>query len=276
MKNYVKLLNFELNRFIKLYIVLIMVTIIIQLGGAFFTFKRYLASINNAIFNNGMTPEQYINQYGKISMFDFIYSYTFLIPIVISATGLLFYTFFIWYRDWFSKNTFIYRLLMLPINRMTLFWSKLTLIMITVLGLVSLQLVLLNIQKLMFETMIPRMYRDNIFISDIIAGKDLNILVPNTIFEFIIAYAIGLLFVMVVFTAILFERSFRIKGVILGSVYFIVSFFLFISPFAFVLITGKSYLYPYEYLLVGIILWFIIFISSLFLSRYLINRKVTV
>lgn len=275
--NFLKLLNFEFNRFFKLYLIIIIVTIVSQLGGAFFTIRRYLSSINDAIFNGGMTPENYVLQNGKISLFDFLYNYSFLIPIVIGITSLLFYMFFIWYRDWFTKNTFIYRLLTLPINRINLFWSKLCLIMLTVLGLVSLQIILLKIQAIMLKTMVPIVYREDLLIGDIIANFHyLNILIPSTGLQFIIAYGLGLLFVTIVFTAILFERSFRIKGIVLGVIYAFVTFILFLSPFIFAIYTGVSYLYQDEYVLIGTILWLIIFVMSLLISRHLLNKKVTV
>lgn len=256
---------------------LIFLTIVSQLSGIIFAIRRHVASINHAVFKEGMTPENYIAQNGKINMFDYLYSYTFFIPIAISVTALLFYTFFIWYRDWFAKNTFIYRLLMLPVNRMTLFWSKLTTIMLTVLGLVSLQVVLLHIQNTMFKTMIPNIYRDDIAVRDLTINLEhLNIILPNTFFEFLIAYAIGLLFVIVIFTAILFERSARLKGAIVGALYFLVAFFLFISPFIVVFMTGKMYLYIGEFVFLMIGLWLIIFVASVLISRHLINKKVTV
>lgn len=275
--NFIKLLNFEFNRFIKFYLILIIITIVSQLGGAFFKVRRYLTSVNDAIFNKGMTPESFITNHDKINMFDILFSYPFIVPIGIGVTALLFYMFFVWYRDWFAKNTFIYRLLTLPTSRMNLFWSKLCLIMLTVLGLVSLQLILLYIQSGMLKAMVPVIYRDDLLIRDIIANFSyLNILAPNTMLDFIIAYALGLLFVIVVFTAILFERSFQIKGIVLGIVYVLFSFTLFLSPFMFAINTGKSYLYSDEYFVIGILLWIIIFTVSIFISRHLLNKKVTV
>ena len=38
----------------------------------------------------------------------------FLGPIALCIAALIIYVFFIWYRDWLGKNTFAYRLLMLP------------------------------------------------------------------------------------------------------------------------------------------------------------------
>ena len=37
---------------------------------------------------------------------------------------LIIYVFFIWYRDWLGKNTFIYRLLMLPTARIQCLFGK--------------------------------------------------------------------------------------------------------------------------------------------------------
>ena len=37
---------------------------------------------------------------------------------------LIIYVFFIWYRDWFGKNTFIYRLFMLPTARINVYLQR--------------------------------------------------------------------------------------------------------------------------------------------------------
>src|SRR5699024_2496402 len=106
--------------------------------------------------------------------------------------SLLFYMFFVWYRDWFAKNTFIYRLLTLPTSRMNLFWSKLSVIMLTVLGLVSLQIILLKAQSFILTMMVPVIYRDDLLLSDILVNFHyLNILVPTTKIGFVVAYALG-------------------------------------------------------------------------------------
>ena len=45
-------------------------------------------------------------------------------PIALCVVVLIIYVFFIWYRDWLGKNTFIYRLLMLPTARIQCLFSK--------------------------------------------------------------------------------------------------------------------------------------------------------
>ena len=57
------------------------------------------------------------------------------LPLCIVA--LIFYCFIIWYRDWFGKNTFAYRLLMLPTSRLNLYIAKATTILLFILGLLA-------------------------------------------------------------------------------------------------------------------------------------------
>src|SRR5690625_2007372 len=125
MISFIKLLNFEFNRFFKFYLRIFILTTISQLSGGFIIIRQYLSRMHESISEGRMSAENYIEQFGKMTIFEILYSYSFTIPIAIGATGLLIYMFFIWYRDWFAKNAFIYRLLTLPINRMHLFWSKL-------------------------------------------------------------------------------------------------------------------------------------------------------
>jgi len=73
----------------------------------------------------------------------------------ISIAMLMIYVFFIWYRDWFGKNTFIYRLFMLPTERIAIYFAKLTTIMLLVLGLIALQILLILMEKQIVNKIIP-------------------------------------------------------------------------------------------------------------------------
>src|SRR5690606_16459870 len=137
------------------------------------------------------------------SMMDVIHSLWFMGPIAIGVAALLFYVFFIWYRDWFARNTFIYRLLMLPTSRMNIFFSKATTIMLTVLALVAYQIILLNIEMTITKWIVPKVYRQDLRIVDLVAGSEyLSIVLPRGLAEFVIAYGLGLGFIVVIFTVI--------------------------------------------------------------------------
>lgn len=278
MKNFLKLLNFELNRFMKLFIILLITIAVIQIAGTIILASSYMKRANNAVIQGGMTQHEFIEMYSTFSMMDVIHSLWFMGPIAIGVTALLFYVFFIWYRDWFARNTFIYRLLMLPTSRMNIFFSKATTIMLTVLALVAYQIILLNIEMTITKWIVPKVYRQDLRIVDLVAGSEyLSIVLPRGLAEFVIAYGLGLGFIVVIFTVILFERSYRLKGIIIGLLYAFIAFVLFGLPISLqILLFGNIYLYPMEVLIVQIVMWAIIVGVSLIISRYLLKNKVTV
>src|SRR5699024_2556313 len=228
MKNFIKLLNFEFNRFIKLYMSMLVIIFIVQLGSVLIQATSYMVLVKDVTKGGRVSPEQFLDEYWPFSIIDVIYSIGFLAPIALGVVGLLFYMFFIWYRDWFSRNTFIFRLLMLPTSRMNIYFAKLTTIMLTVLGMVAFQLIFISIYKQIIKWIVPVVYRVDIQTGMLVSVAEyVNIIIPDYLSGFFIAYGLGLTFVIVVFTAILFERSFKIIGAIIGIVYAGLAFGLF-------------------------------------------------
>src|SRR5699024_8880225 len=231
MKNFLKLLNFELNRFLKLYIVLLIVIAIIQITGVIIRANMYMGTVTENVVKGGMSQQTFLDMYSPFNMLDVIYSMWFMAPIAIGAAALLFYLFFIWYRDWFAKNTFIYRLLMLPTSRMNVFFAKAVTIMLTVLGLVAFQVVLLLIESTIMKWIVPIVYRVDLSVAEIMSNVfELSIILPQGLMEFFVAYGLGFAFVVVMFTAILMERSFKLKGIVIGVIYIGLAIGLFFLP----------------------------------------------
>lgn len=121
MKNFFKLLNFELNRVMKLLISLMVFTLIVQLIGVFVSKNNYLTQVEMLQQNDGSSVSQVLQSVGYFSFDRVVNSLFFIGPIMICVAAIMFYIFLIWYRDWFGKNTFVYRLLMLPTARINLF-----------------------------------------------------------------------------------------------------------------------------------------------------------
>jgi hypothetical protein len=182
--------------------------------------SQYVNSASEAIYQHGVSIEQFITERGLMSMFQVTASLWFLGPIALCIAALIFYTFFIWYRDWFAKNTFIYRLLMLPTARINIYLAKATSIFLLVLGLVALQLLLIPLLSTILKWIVPVDLRLDMSVTELIDSFFyLQIILPQSFVEFLIYYGIGFMVVFIVFTAILFERSFRLKGILLGGVY---------------------------------------------------------
>lgn len=278
--NYIKLLNFELSRFIKIYFVLIFLTIISQLISTYSVANTYMNQFNLAVYRDGISIEQYVEQFGQISLMDLQNSGLYNLPIVVAAVTLLLYCFFIWYRDWLGKNTFIYRLLMLPTARINIYLSKATAIFLMVLGLVALQVILLLIEAKILKWMVPANLRHDYSIMEYLANTVgdlyLGVLIPMNFIQFLIHYGIGFMFVFVLFTSILFERCFKWRGIILGVAYALVSMSIFFIPFILEIIFAKRYLYPMELFVVEIVLGLIVTAMSIWIAHYLLNRKITV
>ena len=104
----------------------------------------------------------------------------------------------------------------------------------------------------------------------------LGVILPITFPQFLLHYGIGLMAVAVVFTAILMERCFRLKGAVLGILYAVVMTVILLLPVILSELSARMVLYPSELLLLLIGLAVAITATSVWLSNYLLNRKITV
>ncbi len=276
MKRYLKLVDFEFNRFLKLYLVLLGITILSQIIGVIVESRNYLNYANKVIYRDLVPMAEFLENYRTISLIEFSYSPWFWGPIAVCGVTLIIYVFFIWYRDWLGKNTFSYRLLMLPIARIHVYLAKATTILLYVLGLVALQLVLLPIVSQVLKWMVPSEFRTDLSINQITGLSDLRILFPHTFIEFVLYYGGGITAVFIVFTAILFERSFRVKGIIYGVLYCAASLLIFFAPILINEFILGSYFYPIELFFIGCIVGMIVLIGSIWIGNFLLKNKIRV
>ena len=277
MNRFGKLLNFELKRFVKIYFVLIGITIVSQITGVMATSKSYLKMANKEIYEQGISMTEFIEWNGVMSMVKVIGSLWFMGPIALCIAALIFYIFLIWYRDWFGKNTFIYRLLMLPTARLNVFLAKAISIMMMVIGLVAVQLLLLPIESRILKIIVPKDFRVDLSIADIVSHSEyLQIIIPQTFTEFLLYYGLGFMAVMILFTAILFERSYRVKGIVLGVIYSCLAVLVFFLPIFVNEVIIDNFLYPLEILFLEIIMGLVVIFGSIWLSKLLLKNSVTV
>jgi hypothetical protein len=276
MMRYLKLTNFELSRFFKIYLVLILLTFIMQLLSVVLTSNSYLSNIEELLLS-GMTKEEALQQWGAFTFHDVTRSFWFTAPVALCAVTLLIYVLFIWYRDWFGKNTFAYRLLMLPTARINVYYAKATAIFLMVLGLISLQLVFLPIENQLLKSIVPTDYLVELTFNEMIGGFDsMRVLYPTTFIGFLINYGIGLMTVLVVFTAILFERSFRWKGIFLAVLFGGLAILVFLSPILLQELLLEQFFYPTELFILMVITGIVVLVGTILMGNYLLNKKIRV
>lgn len=276
MNRFLKLVNFEFNRFLKLYLVLIGITIFSQIMGVIIESRKYLNKANESIYKELMPKNEFIEQFGTLSFAKIAHTPLFLGPIAICVVVLSIYVFFIWYRDWFGKNTFIYRLLMLPTERIHLYLAKATTILLFILGLVAVQLLLLPLESQVLKWMVPNEFRTDLSVYDITSINYLSILFPHSFIDFMLYYGMGMTAVCIVFTAILFERAYRIKGMIYGIMYCAFSLFIIISPLLINTFILGNYFYPIELFIIELITGLLVLAVAIWTGNFLINKKVRV
>ena len=277
MMRYTKLVNFEINRFSKIYFSLLLITILSQFAGVIIKVQGFLNNTEQTMLEEKLTEAAYLKTFGGIDFNLVSGSLWFIGPIALCAVALIFYIFLIWYRDWFGKNTFIYRLLMLPTARLSLYLSKATAIFLMVLGLIALQLIILPMENALFNSIVPEAFLSTeMSTMSIIQSKPiLGLIIPDSFTQFLISYGIGLMIMVVLFTAIMLERSYRIKGIVLGIVYCVLTGALFISPVLLDKSNGIS-LYPSEIFGSLIALGIVITAVSIWFGSWLLNKRVTV
>lgn len=274
MKNYMNLLQFEVGRFWKLYIFLVSFTVVSQIIGVILMSRQQLQQAQKNMMLSQLSVTQYMEQYGAISFTQLLYSPWFQLPVGLCVGVLMIYVFFIWYRDWFAKGSFIYRLLMLPTARLTIYFAKLTTIMLFVLGLVAMQSVFIQLELKIFEAMIPLELRGTIPLPVIFSYDFLDLLYPQTLMDFVLLYSVGLLFVAIIFTSILLERSYGLKGIVLAVVYTILSYVFFCLPL--IVNSFINYFYPSEQLVLMLITGVVVLGAAIWLAGRLLTYKIKV
>lgn len=276
MMRYLKLTNFELSRFFKIYVVLIGITLGMQLLGVVLTANHYVGEINEMVAS-GNSIDEAIRNWGMFAFDAVTRTFWFGAPIALCMVTLLIYTLFIWYRDWFGKNTFIYRLLMLPTARINVFFAKASAIFLMVLGLISLQLIFLVLEMAIMKSIVPSSLRVDLTLSQVIYSFDSwRVLYPVSIIEFIINYGIGFMAVIVLFTGVLFERSFRWKGILLGLLFAGISLLVFVSPLLVQTFLVNNFFYPIEMFMFMVISGLVVTSGAIWMSNYLLNKKIRV
>lgn len=274
MNHYLKIVNFEVKRFWKLFVTIVIVVGLAQIIGAILNSFSFKNGAKETMMQEQIMESEFVLKFGPYSLRNFLFSEYFMLSVMFAATVLVIYVFFIWYRDWLGKSSFIYRLLMLPTARRNVYFAKLTAILLFVLCLVGVQVVLLEIVEQITRSIIPEQLRVDEGIVYTYSNEVLTLLYPQTVLQFVLTYGLGLTVVAVVFTAILFERSYHLKGIFIAVLYSAVSIFIIAIPAILQSIT--HYFYIHELILMTVVSSVLALGLAIYIADYLLKRKINV
>lgn len=270
MRKFMTLIDIEMNRIFKVLLPSLFLYMILVIGNSVLIANRNMDSIKTKAKISGMTLEKYLKDplYSKCTI-QYILNQNNMINIGIAIIifAVIIYSLVIWYREWFGNNKTIYTLLVLPFNRSRIYMVKFFTIVIMFLCSVStFILTLIGVyavnRKIINEDAIqPYFLRDVVgewgYFSKVFYNKILILICILTI--------ISLLFLFCIL-----ERSFRLKGIILGLV--LGTLILAINIFIY---TQKNLYYiEKKWLIIGVCL--ISMIGSIIYCNYLLKNKVAV
>ncbi|WP_152396925.1 hypothetical protein [Paenibacillus guangzhouensis] len=276
MNRFLKLVNMEIHRFRYILFSLMAVTLLSQCGLLIWTVQRVVSAKEQ-----GLTQAEVGYAIPKVLSFPWAIVNAkewFILPIFLSITVLVLYSIIIWYRDWFGRSTFIYRLLMLPSARWMLYVSKLSAILLFVFCMLAFQLLLLVGENMLFQWIVPvDMRTDSTFVEAVTMNYALEILLPKQFEQFIYSYGLGIIGILVIFTAVLIERSYRRWGILYGIFYTAACVATIVSPMVLLgLDRSSGYWYPNEIYMMELAVCLLVPVISIGLGFWLLRKKITV
>jgi len=271
MKQYIQLTNEEIKRSFKLYMIVVLAMAAIELASIVAQVMYHERKVENFMELNRVSVAEALKQidtlgYSEASSF---FSYVTLIGMAI----VVIYAIQIWYRDWLGETKYIYRLLMLPGNRASIFFSKLTTVFLIIVSFIGIQWCVLQSGFYLFDWLIQPEYQNQSGLSSV--RNVMNDFYTMNLIDLGIVIAISLFIVSFIFLLVLIERSFRKgKAVLKIGLEIFVPVALTIGILA--LLDETRYLLETEamFLLIGLSLCY--FVYMIWKSLRLLQRKITV
>lgn len=274
MNRILTLYNIEFKRIYKLYFLLIGTLFIANLVGVMKTLYDSVKRIsleNNLPMNIDILKTNlgysFINEFTK----NDIYVYGSM-ALGVAILFCLLYATIIWYRDYYSKSKTIYTLLSLPQPRFNIYLAKLIMVIVMIYGVIACQFLFwyidLNIIKTLAGISSPNFA--NVYSNMMQSVNQINVVSPYLL-DFLMIDLFGvILAVVVIFTGVLIERSFKKVGVLLGVGY------ILITIIGYVFIIGLDSGILGNLLLNHIMYYIVLLMVSILISYRLINKRVCV
>lgn len=274
MNRILTLYNIEFKRIYKLYFLLIGTLFIANLVGVMKTLYDSVKRIsleNNLPMNIDILKTNlgysFINEFTK----NDIYVYGSM-ALGVAILFCLLYATIIWYRDYYSKSKTIYTLLSLPQPRFNIYLAKLIMVIVMIYGVIACQFLFwyidLNIIKIFAGISSPNFA--NVYSNMMQPANQINVVSPYLL-DFLMIDLFGIILaVVVIFTGVLIERSFKKVGVLLGIGY------ILITIIGYVFIIGLDSGILGNLLLNHIMYYILLLMVSILISYRLINKRVCV
>ncbi|WP_214804534.1 hypothetical protein [Exiguobacterium sp. s46] len=271
MKQYIQLTNEEIKRSFKLYVIVVLVMAAIELVSVVAQVMYHERKVENFMELNRVSVAEALKQidtlgYSEASSF---FSYMTLIGMAI----VVIYAIQIWYRDWLGETKYIYRLLMLPGSRASIFFSKLTTVFLIIVSFIGIQWCVMQLGFYLFDWLIQPEYQNQIDLSPV--QNVMSEFYTTNLIDMGIILAISLFIVSFIFLLILIERSFR-KGKAVVKIGLEIFIAILIAYITVLFLDETRILLETEELILTIGISLLYFMYIIWKSLRLLQQKVTV
>lgn len=277
MRKFIYLVNTELNRVLKffiptlaVYVALQIIQILIKISGVMRNIRENAYS--NKVVGDMMSYEDAIKSIGKAyNVHSFLDPDSIIIMGFLLIIGLiLIYSIFIWYREWFGNNRTIYTLLMLPMERMKIYYAKLLSIILLIGTALGTLIISFFINYIIMLWRVPKDLIEEAAFSKLFQNYILSTIVPVDYRDFLLYIVIGLGLLTGIFLMVLLERSYRFKGLFAGIA--LIGIYLFM----YLLIFESGFFFIKEALIVSLAWGILNFLGHVSWAKRLITKKISV
>ncbi|WP_298647642.1 hypothetical protein [uncultured Granulicatella sp.] len=200
------------------------------------------------------------------------------LPVFFAGVAILVYSAVIWSTEWSTKGSFIYRLLMLPGSRFSVYLSKLLTMLIITFFLQGVQVIGVFLNYTLSKLFIPSLDSHHVTPWSLVTNSTvMQTVVPKYAIQFFFFFLFGVATIVTIFQITLLvvgveKKSTTMKLMsVIGYILIAIVYVGTVSKFqwSFYFIGSETILY----LGTGIFVWLI---GNLLLSDYLLNHKVSV
>ena len=200
------------------------------------------------------------------------------LPVFFAGVAILVYSAVIWSTEWSTKGSFIYRLLMLPGSRFSVYLSKLLTMLIITFFLQGVQVIGVFLNYTLSKLFIPSLDSHHVTPWSLVTNSIvMQTVVPKYATQFLFFFLFGVATIITIFQITLLvvgveKKSTTMKLMsVIGYILIAIVYVGTVSKFqwSFYFIGSETILY----LGTGIFVWLI---GNLLLSDYLLNHKVSV
>ena len=184
------------------------------------------------------------------------------LPVFFAGTAILVYSAVIWSKEWSSKGSFIYRLLMLPGSRFGIYWAKLLTMLVITFFLQAVQVVGVFLNYYLTSFFIPEFAQYHITPWSLVTNSmAMPLLVPQYAVQFLLILTMGVE-----------KKGYvrKVTSVVLYVLVVVVTFTLIMRTQFVVRLIGNEAM---VFLIGSMLIWIIL---NMLWSDYLLNHKVSV